>query len=125
MQQKAVGKRLSVSFCSPLFNSFRFREADGIHLLHLSPELNSLKLSLEPTVNFSAPRRMLQAHLTGLKSYGLRLYSLYLEEDGSRGNCSKAATTFSLYSLIFVVQRRFHTIGNNLRTIPEDPGHCS
>lgn len=94
MQLKAVGKRLLVSFCSPLVNSFRFREAYGVHLLHLSPELNSLKLSLEPTVNFSAPRRKLQAHLTGLKSHGLRLSRLYLEEDGSQGNSFKSCNHF-------------------------------
>lgn len=76
-------------------------------------------------MNFSAPGRTLQAHLTGLKSYGLRLHCLYLEEDGSRGISSKAATTFSLSSLISVVQPWFHTICNILRTIPEDVGHCS
>lgn len=76
-------------------------------------------------MNFSAPGRTPQAHLTGLKSHGLRPHCLYLEEGGSLGISSKAATAFSLFSLISVVQPWFHTICNILRAISEDAGRSS
>ena len=67
---------------------------------------------------------MLQAHLTGLKSHGLRLYRLYLEQNGSQGISSKATTTFSLYCLISVVPRWLasHHL-QNFKNHPEDIGH--
>lgn len=65
-----------------------------VHLLHSSPKLNSLNISLEPAVNFSAPKRMLQAHLPSLKLHGLRLHHLYLEEERSPGNQFKSLNRF-------------------------------
>lgn len=76
-------------------------------------------------MNFSAPGMTPQAHLTGLKSHGLRLHCLRLEEGGSLGISSKAATAFSLFSLISVVQPWFHTSCRILRAIPEDGGRRS